>query len=571
MSPEPESSLNFTDLGLRPELLEALAKVGYETPSPIQARTIPLMLTGRDLVGQAQTGTGKTAAFALPILQRITSEAKEPRALVLVPTRELAIQVAEAIHRYAAGMKGFRVLPVYGGQSYEVQLRALRRGVHVIVGTPGRIMDHLRRTTLKLDQIETIVLDEADEMLRMGFIEDVEWILDHCPDQRQIALFSATMPREIQRIAKKYLRNPDQVAIEQHLAPGSSIRQRVWNVAGLHKLDALTRFLEVEPIEAVIVFVRTKTSTVELAERLEARGFACEALNGDVPQSQRERTVDRLRKGRLDILIATDVAARGLDVERVSHVVNFDIPNDAEAYVHRIGRTGRAGRHGDAILFVSNRERNLLRNIERAIDSRLEPMRMPSVTDVNDRRVQRFKTRVKEVLETEETEVFERLVTELCQEEELPMEKVAAALAKIAQGDTPLLLDDIPEPRRKKERRQNDDDAPDFGGAEIGTVGPDHHTASGMVAYRVAAGRQHGIRAGDLVGAITGETGITNARIGRIVLHADFSTIELPDGLPHRFFRKLEKVRVKRRFLRLAPVEASPPPHKFKKKSKQAD
>jgi ATP-dependent RNA helicase DeaD len=432
--------MTFNDLGLPDNLLQTLADVGYESPSPIQAETIPTLLTGRDLLGQAQTGTGKTAAFALPILARIDPNNRAVQALVLAPTRELAIQVAEAFQRYAVRIPGFHVLPIYGGQSYQPQLSALRRGSHVVVGTPGRVMDHLKKGTLNLSELSMVVLDEADEMLNMGFLEDVEWILQQMPKQRQVALFSATMPAQIKRIAQTYLNNPAEVLIRSKTTTAANIRQRYWMVSGLHKLDALTRMLEVESFDAMIIFARTKISTEELAAKLEARGYAVAPLNGDVPQQQRERTVQRLRDGQLDILVATDVAARGLNVERISHVVNFDIPLDIESYVHRIGRTGRAGRSGEAILFVSPRERRLLAAIERATRQPIEHMEMPTVEAVNDHRITKFKSRITETIEKGELELFREVVEQYEKEHNIPAVEIAAALAKMAQGKTPLLL-----------------------------------------------------------------------------------------------------------------------------------
>ncbi|MGB5677281.1 MAG: DEAD/DEAH box helicase, partial [Gammaproteobacteria bacterium] len=376
----------FDQLALNKPLLAVLNEVGYETPSPIQAQTIPLILQGKDVLGQAQTGTGKTAAFALPLLSRLDLKQKDPQVLVLAPTRELAIQVAEAFQKYASHMKGFHVIPIYGGQDYRGQIRALQRGVHVVVGTPGRVMDHMRRGTLKLGKLSALVLDEADEMLRMGFIEDVEWILEQTPPHRQIALFSATMPQQIRRIATEYLNEPEQITIKSKTTTVDTIRQRFWPVSGVHKLDALTRILEAEPFDAMIVFVRTKIATSELSEKLEARGYASAPLNGDIAQTQRERTITQLKNGKLDIIVATDVAARGLDVERVSHVINYDIPYDTEAYVHRIGRTGRAGRQGDAILFVAPREKRLLSAIEKATRKKIEIMELPTTELINDKR-----------------------------------------------------------------------------------------------------------------------------------------------------------------------------------------
>jgi ATP-dependent RNA helicase DeaD len=437
----PGDSPAFSDLALTDAVLKALRDVGYETPSPIQAATIPHLLAGSDVVGQAQTGTGKTAAFALPLLSMMDVQNAGPQALVLVPTRELAIQVAEAFQRYATYMKGFHVLPVYGGQSYTPQLQSLRRGVHVVVATPGRAMDHMKRGTLNLSSLRHLVLDEADEMLRMGFIDDVEWILEQAPAQRQIALFSATMPPQVRRIAQRHLREPVEVTIRSKTTTASQIRQRYWIVSGMHKLDALTRILEAETFDAMIVFARTKIATEELAERLAARGFAVEALNGDIAQVQRERTVARLKSGQIDIVVATDVAARGLDVERVSHVVNFDVPYDPESYVHRIGRTGRAGRSGEAILFIAPRERNMLRVIERATRQQIEPMQLPTVEDVNERRVARFNEKLTAAIESGAGQIFLPLIESYERDQNVSATEIAAALASIAQGATPLLLD----------------------------------------------------------------------------------------------------------------------------------
>ncbi|MGH8269567.1 MAG: DEAD/DEAH box helicase, partial [Steroidobacteraceae bacterium] len=415
MAAEPAQP-SFLELGLNAPLLQALAAVGYETPSPIQAQAIPLLLAGSDLLGQAQTGTGKTAAFALPILAQIDLQRAAPQALVLVPTRELAIQVAEAFQRYAANLPGFHVLPIYGGQSYVPQLKGLKRGAHVIVGTPGRVMDHVKSGALRLETLRFIVLDEGDEMLQMGFVDDIEWIFEQAPSPRQVALFSATMPPAIRRIAQRHMREPAQITIQNRASTQPSIRQRYWLVSGLHKLDALTRILEAERFEAMLVFVRTKLETTNLAERLEARGFNVAALNGDIPQQQRERTIVRLKAGQVDIVVATDVAARGLDVERISHVVNYDIPYDSETYVHRIGRTGRAGRSGDAILFVAPRERNMLRIIERATRQHIEPMRLPSIEDVNEQRAVKLKERILNAVQGGDGKIFLPLIEQMEQE-----------------------------------------------------------------------------------------------------------------------------------------------------------
>ncbi|MHB8912543.1 MAG: DEAD/DEAH box helicase [Lysobacter sp.] len=439
-APAPESTIKFTDLALSEPLLRALSDVGYESPSPIQAATIPPLLAGRDVLGQAQTGTGKTAAFALPILARIDPKQFKPQALVLAPTRELAIQVAEAFQKYAVHLPGFRVLPVYGGQGYAPQLQALKRGVHVIVGTPGRVIDHLDRGTLDLSELRCLVLDEADEMLRMGFIDDVESVLKKTPATRQVALFSATMPQQIKRIAQTYLKDPIEIAIKSTATTTPNIRQRYWSVSGVHKLDALTRILEAEPYEAMIVFARTKIATDELAEKLCARGISAAAINGDVQQAQREKTIQNLKDGKIDVLVATDVAARGLDVERISHVLNYDIPYDTESYVHRIGRTGRAGRKGEAILFVSPRERGMLRAIERATKQPIEVMELPSVEAVNDQRVSRFLQRISSALEDSDLGVFREMIERFERERNVPAIEIAAALAKLVQGDNPLLM-----------------------------------------------------------------------------------------------------------------------------------
>ncbi|WP_241520764.1 DEAD/DEAH box helicase [Steroidobacter cummioxidans] len=469
----PGESPSFSDLALGDAVLRALQDVGYESPSPIQAATIPHLLAGRDVVGQAQTGTGKTAAFALPILSKIDTRETVPQALVLVPTRELAIQVAEAFQKYATYMKGFHVLPVYGGQSYTPQLQSLRRGVQVVVATPGRAMDHIKRGTLDLSSLKHLVLDEADEMLRMGFIDDVEWILEQIPAERQIALFSATMPTQVRRIAQQHLSEPAEVTIKSKTTTASQIRQRYWIVSGLHKLDALTRILEAEPFDAMIVFARTKIATEDLAARLSARGFAVEALNGDIAQVQRERTIARLKSGQIDIVVATDVAARGLDVERVSHVVNYDVPYDPESYVHRIGRTGRAGRSGEAILFIAPRERNMLRIIERTTRQTVQQMQLPSIEDVNERRVAKFNEKLTAAIAANAGQQFMSLIESYERDNNIPAVEIAAALASIAQGATPLLMEaqgrrgegssdapwsqssDAPAPRRERAPRSD--------------------------------------------------------------------------------------------------------------------
>jgi ATP-dependent RNA helicase DeaD len=577
-------SLAFTDLELSAPVLAAVQEVGYESPSPIQAQTIPRMLAGDDVVGQAQTGTGKTAAFALPILSRIDVAQKATQALVLVPTRELAIQVAEAFQRYASQMRGFHVVPIYGGQSYTPQLQSLKRGVHVVVGTPGRVMDHLKRGTMNLGGVKHFVLDEADEMLRMGFIDDVEWILEQAPSERQIALFSATMPAEIRRIAQRHLHEPSEVTIKSKTSTASKIRQRYWMVSGVHKLDALTRILEAEPFDAMLVFARTKQATTELAERLEARGFAVEALNGDIQQAQRERTVARLKGGQIDILVATDVAARGLDVERISHVVNFDVPYDPESYVHRIGRTGRAGRSGEAILFISPRERNMLRVIERATRQPIEPMELPSIEAVNERRVARFNERITAALGAEDLSRFRALIEAYEREHNVPAVEVAAALASLVQGKTPLFIEgptraresapaaaQAATPMTHSQRRAARREAKDRGEITAPATPPasfreprerssrnerapaDAFTAkrkrerdvdATLETYRVEVGKQHGVQPGNIVGAIANEAGLDGQFIGRVVINDDHSFVDLPEGMPKEVFKNLQKVRV---------------------------
>lgn len=550
---EPHSE--FESLGLNAPLLQALRSIGYETPSPIQAQSIPPMLAGRDVLGQAQTGTGKTAAFALPVLQQLNAKGRAPQVLVLTPTRELAIQVAEAFQRYAQFMNEFHVLPIYGGCAYDKQIQALKRGVHVVVGTPGRVMDHMRKGTLKLNDVKHLILDEADEMLRMGFIDAVEWILSHTPDNRQIALFSATMPRAIAKVANTYLQNPVHVKTEVKTATADTIRQRYWMVSGIHKLDALTRILEVEPFDAMIIFVRTKTSTVELAEKLEARGFRSAALNGDISQVLRERTVERLKNGQVDILVATDVAARGLDVERISHVLNYDVPYDTEAYVHRIGRTGRAGRTGDAILFVAKREMRMLRSIEKATSQTITPMSMPSSAAISEQRVSKFKQRVNEVIGEGELELYENLFDELAEESGLPSSQVAAALMKLAQAGQPLFAkhkDPIPEP---EPRFDNDKRKPDKKRRE------DRKSAKpsvDMATYRIEVGRADGVKPGDIVGAIANEADIDSQFIGHIKINDDHCTVDLPASMPKEALRILKKTWVCQKQLNMSLASSSP-------------
>ena len=589
MTEENNSQPTFSELNLIPPVLKVLDEVGYETPTPIQAQIIPYVLDGRDVLGQAQTGTGKTAAFALPILSRIDLNEHDPQVLVLAPTRELAIQVAEAFQKYAHHMKGFHVLPIYGGQDYGIQLRQLTRGTHVVVGTPGRVMDHMRRGTLKLDNLKTLVLDEADEMLRMGFIDDVKWVLEQTPPTRQIALFSATMPSVIRKIAEKHLNNPEQISIKNKTTTAMTIRQRYWTVSGRNKMDVLTRILEAEPFDGILIFVRTKTATVEIAEKLEARGYAAAALNGDIAQKQREQVINRLKKGHLDIVVATDVAARGLDVERISHVINYDVPHDTESYVHRIGRTGRAGRSGEAILFVAPREQRMLSSIERATRQKIEKLEMPTTEDINDKRIAGFKQRITDTLAEENMEMFSQIVEQYTQEHNVPAIEVAAALARMAQGDKPLLVKNAPQMEERAPRREsgrgsdresrgtvgrdrarspapkNESRAPRSEGNEPPRRAPrtapmmDESNlpkpARGMERYRLEVGESHGVKPGNIVGAIANEIGIESEFISKVNIQENYSTVDLPEGMPNAIFNTLKKVRVAGQELNASKIE----------------
>jgi len=555
----------FTDLALSEPVLKAIQAVGYEVPSPIQAAAIPILLNGGDILGMAQTGTGKTAAFALPLLSKLDVKQNDPQILVLAPTRELAIQVAEAFQKYAAQIPGFHVLPIYGGQDMTSQLRQLKRGVHVVVGTPGRVMDHLRRGSLNLNNLKSLVLDEADEMLRMGFIDDVEWILEHTPETRQTALFSATMPREIRKVCDNYLRDAKEIKIASTQSTGDNIEQVYWMVSGTNKLDALTRILEVEPFDGMIIFVRTKTATVELAEKLEARGFSAAALNGDMNQQLRERTIERLKSGSLDIVIATDVAARGIDVERVSHVVNYDIPYDSEAYVHRIGRTGRAGRSGKAILFVAPREKRLLYTIEKATRKPITLMELPSGATVTKHRIDQFTQQITTTF-AEQTDLsfFNDLLAEYSHKNDVSPEDIASALAYLLQKERPLQVK-FTDVKPERESRNRDDrggredrGSRDRGGRDGGRERSREdrprreHNDENMVRYRIEVGRNHEARPGDIVGAIANEAGISSANIGHIKLHDEFSTVDLPKGLSNDVLSQLKKVRVRNRPLEIS-------------------
>lgn len=604
-TPTPVDRTGFAALGLPARILQAVEASGYTEPTPVQARCIPALMEGRDVLGQAQTGTGKTAAFALPLLARLSRKERKPQVLVLTPTRELAIQVAESFEGYGDMMPGFQVLPIYGGSSYTPQFRALERGVHVVVGTPGRVMDHIRRGSLQLDGLRSLVLDEADEMLKMGFLEDVQWILEHIPAERQTALFSATMPPAVQRIAEDHLGEPEVIRIEARSRPADTIRQRILRVHGPHKLEALTRVLEAEPTEGVIAFVRTKNQAAEVADALEARGLSAAALSGDVTQANREKIVDKLRSGRIDIVVATDVAARGLDVERISHVVNYDMPMDAETYVHRIGRTGRAGRTGEAILFVKPKEQRTLRLFERAVGAPMEPMRLPSPQELSAARVERFRARIADSMQADDLGFFRELVEEMLaptsdDSDSAPVDPVqlAAALARMAQGDTPLKPQSQAEPLRNGRRDQVewqenegnqgarrakkferggrtdrfDDAGPrrERGPRPKRELGPPER---GMERFRVQVGYRDGAAPGPIVGAICNETGLEGKHIGRIEIYESYATVDLPSGMPEEIFDKLQRTRVNNRALRLSK-ERGPAhtPAKFpSKKGKHLD
>ena len=534
--PSPAAELTFADLHIHPSVLQAVTEVGYESPSAIQAATIPPMLEGSDVVGLAQTGTGKTAAFAIPILSKIDPTSKNTQALVLAPTRELALQVAEAFGRYGAHLPNVQVLPIYGGSSYGPQLAGLRRGAQIVVGTPGRVIDHLEKGSLDLSHLDYLVLDEADEMLQMGFAEDVERILADTPEYKQVALFSATMPPAIKKITSKYLHDPVEVTVKSKTQTAENITQRYLQVSYPRKMDALTRLLEVEEGDAMIVFVRTKQATEEVAEKLRARGFAAAAINGDIPQAQRERTIASLKSGSIDILVATDVAARGLDVERISHVVNFDIPHDPESYVHRIGRTGRAGRSGTALLFVTPRERHLLNSIERVTRQKLVEIQLPSVDDVNAQRVEKFRDSISAALNTPGTDLFRRLIEDYERDNDVPLADIAAALALLSRdGEAFLMTEPPPEKRKERSERPPREDGPGR---------KKHSTRTDLATYRIAVGKRHKVAPGAIVGAIANEGGLNRSDFGHINIKVDHSLVELPAKLPREVYKKLENTRI---------------------------
>ena len=598
------SSNEFLSLGISAPVLKAVQNLGYEQPSPIQAQSIPVLLSGKNLLGTAQTGTGKTAAFALPLLSNIDPQQKTPQILVLTPTRELAIQVAEAFQSYAKHIKGFHVLPIYGGADIGGQLRGLKRGAQVVVGTPGRMLDHLKRKSLNLSQVKSLVLDEADEMLRMGFIDDVETILSKTPAESQRALFSATMPAAIKRVADKYLGDAQQVRIQSKTQTVERIKQQYITVKAHQKMDALTRVLEVEQFDGLIIFVRTKSSTVDIADRLQARGFSSAALNGDLSQAIRERTIGKLKRGQIDVVVATDVAARGLDVERISHVINFDIPYDNESYVHRIGRTGRAGREGNAILFITPKETRLLRSIEKTTKSTIAPLTMPSNAQVSDQRIQQFTEQLSKTLETPRLDKFREMIVKYVDENDLDMADVAAALTYENQKERPLFpkLDNIVAPRQdnsgknrdrnrdkdrdshKRDRKSKDnfskDSAPKNTRAKSERIIRDEDgNEVPMLTYRLEVGKNDSVEPSNIVGAIANEADISSQYIGQIILHDDYSTVDLPDGMPDEIFKTLKKARVRSKALNIsienggnnsAPSSRSPRPKKGPKKVKSA-
>lgn len=576
-SPPPREELQtqvaenaFRLLGLNDALVQALEAAGYHTPTPIQAATIPLILEGRDMLGQAQTGTGKTAAFALPVLQGIDLSVRRPQVLVLTPTRELAIQVSEALEKYAGGMRGLRVVAIYGGQDYLAQFHALDRGVHVVVGTPGRVMDHMRRGSLQLDGLKTLVLDEADEMLRMGFAEDVEWVLTQAPAERQIALFSATLPEPIRRIAQRHLRNPAEITIAQQTATADTIRQRFVVADRFQKEACLARILEAEPIDGVIIFVKMRSTTEPLAEFLNQQGHRAAALNGDVAQKQRERIIENLRCGKIDIVVATDVAARGLDVQRISHVINYDLPFDSEAYVHRIGRTGRAGRSGEAILFVGPRDRRQLSNLERATRQPIEPMELPSNRTLNKQRIARFHEKVTAALAHPELEEFASIMEQYRRENDVPVEQIAAALALLANGEKSLLVKEAFKSGEFFESHHGRRDghggprhvrgryAEHESGFRPGRTGAARRLVEKFETFRVEVGHTHQVKPGNLVGAIANEAGLSGGQIGRIEIYEDHSTIDLPAGMPPEIFRGLKKVWVAGQQLNISRASEAP-------------
>lgn len=549
MALDTNTIIGFQELGLSEPLLKAVAEAGYVTPTPIQSQVIPVFLTGKDIVGQAQTGTGKTAAFALPILEQLDLTCYDPQVLVLTPTRELAGQICDSFKQYSTHLEGLRTVAVYGGLEYGAQLRAFLRGVHVVVGTPGRVMDHIDRGTLRLGSVKTIILDEADEMLNMGFREDIEWILERAPMERQMALFSATMPEEIRELARRFMNEPEEITIKQRTATVESTRQRYWQITGLQKIDALSRLLEAEEFEAVLIFVSRKIDTIEVADQLNMRGFDVAALNGDIPQGQRERIIEQLKNGKLNIVVATDVAARGLDVDRISHVINYDLPQDQESYIHRIGRTGRAGRKGEAIIFISAREKRWLNMLEKTTRQPIEQMQMPTASFICNKRIEAFKKKLNDTIEVDKLEFYRNLMDIYCHENGVEPIMAAAALAKLLQKDHPLQISE----QKESEARALKEFAPDVTPKADRRSRRDSEPEEGMVSYRIEVGRCHGVQPANIVGAIAGETGMSSRYIGRIRIMEEFSIVDLPEDMPEELIDKLKDVYVCRRQLRIAP------------------
>lgn len=595
-------ALNFSELNLSSDISKTLDELKYQHPTPIQSKTIPLLLSGRDVLGQAQTGTGKTAAFALPILARLDRNANSVQSLVLTPTRELAIQVSASFSQYAARIKAFRVVSIYGGQSYDIQLRALKRGPHVVVGTPGRVMDHIRRKTLRLDKLRFMVLDEADEMLRMGFVDDVEWILQHTPDERQTCLFSATMPKPIQHIANRHLREPERIVIESRHTAAETVNQRYWIASGKdQKLEAIIRFLEAEHTEAVLIFVRTRQMTTELSEKLESRGYSSAALSGDMAQRRREQTVDQLKRGRINILVATDVAARGLDIDRISHVINFDAPQDVESYIHRIGRTGRAGRNGEALLIITHRERRFIKTLERVLRLKISELLLPSHEEMQQRRIDRFTQHILATISENNLSSYRSLLEKFISKSEVSSVDVAAALARMLdEGAEPLRLqqnrkmtavrrektlrsaekDNGKQPESGRKARNFDSPAPiekSYKTSELknGRGNKKKQIRSlpeGMERFRVEVGEVHGANPSHLVGALANEAMLDSKHIGKIDIGPDHSFVDLPEGMPKELLRDLKKIWVCDQRLKIVRVQSasSSVDSRQKKKAKRA-
>ena len=568
------TEISFIDLGLSEEILNALNDLGFTKPSPIQAECIPLLLQGNDVLGMAQTGSGKTAAFSIPFLMNIDANLKAPQLLVLAPTRELAIQVADACAEYAKYVKGVKVLPLYGGQRYDVQLRALKQGPQIVVGTPGRLLDHLNRKTLDLSNLKGLVLDEADEMLRMGFIDDVESIMATIPEDHQTALFSATMPAPIRRITKRFMHNPKEVQIKGTKQTAPDIDQSYWLVRGMRKNEAIVRFLEAEDFDAAIIFVRTKTATLDVAEVLEKNGYSCAALNGDMTQQLREQTLDRLRNGRLDILIATDVAARGLDVERISLVINYDITLDSESYVHRIGRTGRAGRAGRAILFVDSRERRLLKNIEQTIKKPIPEVALPSKELLEKRRLAKFTQKIQQQLESTDLDQYQALLEQIQADSGADLETIATALLRLAQSDRPLILPPDPVFKPSREFRDRDNRSGERrlrGDNRESPKRRERRDVGEMDMYRIEIGKENGVEVRHIVGAIANEADISSRYIGNIKLYETYSTVELPKGMPKDILKHFERVRVLNQPMKMSLVAGKPSEAKRGRKSSKPE